>query len=101
MNFNANSNPSLSSQKQYNTQDGNLVRKHFDLENKVVRCNVKINKNGRVVKCGREYKYHGNTTGILRHLEVGHGITKNYSQNQENNSQRLRFRWTHSRSNSL
>jgi hypothetical protein len=41
-----------------------------------VKCNVIINKNRQEVECGREFEYHGNTTGIWYHLNAEHDITR-------------------------
>ena len=72
---------SLSKQKRsYNTRGGSKkksdVWKHFNLENKLVKCNVIVNKNKQEIECGREFEYHGNTTGMWYHLNAEHNITK-------------------------
>jgi hypothetical protein len=72
---------SLPKQKRsYNIRAGSkrksAVWKHFNLEDKSVRCNVIVNKNGREIECGRVFEYHGNTTGMWYHLNAEHDITK-------------------------
>src|SRR4051812_15405595 len=50
--------------KAYNSRGGgkrkSAVWKYFNLEDKLVKCNIIINKNGQEVECGRVFDYHGN-----------------------------------------